>query len=129
MTNLLVEAEAALDGYRKAASSAYLRAMRAELAKPENLEKEDWEDADPMVLMNDVWYHVAKLLKAVNAWREAGKPALEGKVGVMAVTKAVLEFAADVGNCAMMVADACGALQTTEADLESAEEAVGWKSY
>jgi hypothetical protein len=118
-----------LDGYRLAATHAYLRAMRGELVKPENMEKGDWDDQSPDEAMNELWYHVAKLLKAVQSRNDREKNNTHGVHGVSVANKAVLEFAADVGNCAMIVADACGALDATEADLESAEEVVVWHPY
>lgn len=111
---------------------AYARAMKAQLQRPENAEKTDWEDGDHVVLMNDVWYHAAKLLKATRALEAHQQDSFGTDPDTrQALLRAVLEFAADVGNCAMIVADVTGALEHSEDDLvgEAGEEAVGWKPY
>lgn len=115
---------------------AYARAMKAQLMRPENAEKTDWDDGDHVELMNDVWYHAAKLLKATRALQsyQEASPAngmLTQEETEKNLRRAILEFAADVGNCAMIVADVTGALEHSEDDMvgEAGEEAVGWKPY
>jgi hypothetical protein len=85
------------------------------------------------MLMNDVWYHAAKLLKATQALEafEEAYPVRGNPDTRTALQRAVLEFAADVGNCAMFVADVTGALTHSEDDLvgEDGEETVEWSRY
>lgn len=72
---------------------AYAAAMSAELKA--NAEKGTWDAAEPQELLKDLLYHVAKLVLAVGA----GNPV------------AVHEYAADVGNEALMIADVMAALE------------------
>lgn len=104
---------------------AFARAMNAELLKPENTDKGHWTDLDLDEIMLEVWYHAAKLQKGIKALQFADSVAT-AQNAQRDLRKAVLEFAADVGNCAMMVADCAGVLHHTEADLDSAESVIQW---
>lgn len=70
----------------------FAEAMQRELDANEH--KGGWGDVDQRVLVNDVAYHVLKLMRALRTG-----PATR-----------VLEHAADVANCAMIVADSAGVL-------------------
>jgi hypothetical protein len=78
----------------------FAQAMRNELRA--NAHKGDWTGASLSELSFEVLYHAAKLELAI---REGDK-------------KAILEFAADVGNGAMMVADVAEALDLSLASDE-----------
>jgi hypothetical protein len=112
--------------------------MEKQLARPENADKGGWEDGDVALLMNETWYHVAKLLKAVEKLEEvkeanaAGARRRNGKYALdvpATFFHAVLEFAADVGNCALIVADVTGALEHSEDDAvgEDGERTIDWQ--
>jgi hypothetical protein len=73
--------------------------MRRELVA--NAHKGDvWLDASRSVHEHEVIYHTVKLLLAARC---------DDKEGVR-------EYAADVGNCAAMLADACGSLDLPDSD-------------
>ncbi len=119
-----------LEPWKKAAVKSFARAMEQQLAREENQEKGDWEGADVPALMNEVWYHAAKLLKATEAldkWDGFGRDPSTGED----LKRALLEFAADVGNCAMIIADVTGALQHSEDDAvgEDGERTINWRGY
>lgn len=72
-----------------------------------NAFKGSWKDHDLDSLMVDLVYHVAKLQVAVREKYQRG----------------VMELAADVGNCAMFVADVVGALTP---EMATSEENAGY---
>lgn len=69
-----------------------------------------WEAADPDYLLNEAYYHLAKLHGAVRDQRE----------GAEGADAAVAEHAADVANLAMMLADAAGVLEISKREKTSA---------
>lgn len=81
--------------------AAFTKRMRTELAS--NAHKGDrpgWLSAGSREMVAEVLYHAAKLSYALRQAEQGdGDP------------DKVLEFAADVGNCAMMVADCAGVLE------------------
>jgi len=116
-----------LDPWKKAAVAAFARAMEQQLARPENIDKGAWEDGNVSALMNEVWYHAAKLFKSTEAlasWDGFGRDPSTGED----LKRALLEFAADVANCAMIVAEVTGALEHSEDDAvgESGETTIDW---
>ena len=80
-------------------------AMMQELQN--NSHKGDWADMPLGQGVHELFYHVAKLGLAA---KEIGDH-----------SEAVLEYAADVGNCAMFVADNYGALDTRNITVGHAE--------
>jgi uncharacterized protein YcaQ len=83
----------------------YVRAMARELeANRHKGDRTGWLAQDPRVLVSEVLYHAAKLSYALRQFQQGDGP-----------PERVLEFAADVGNTALMVADAAGVLVPEEA--------------
>lgn len=81
-----------------------------------NAHKGDWRDVDHGTAAHEVLYHGVKLALALGAMRrvrDAGERAV--------VRQAVLEYAADCGNCAMMAAHAVGALDLAYLTQDHAE--------
>lgn len=79
---------------------AFAGAMVRELAA--NRHKGDragWQQMNGREAVNEVLYHAAKLSYALRQYEQGDGPADK-----------ILEFAADIGNCAMMVADVAGVL-------------------
>jgi hypothetical protein len=106
----------------------YATAMLVQLGRDENQAKDGWENGSHEQQLLEVWYHAAKLQKSVQALDNA----VAG--GASAATrneirKAILEFAADVGNCAMIVAESTNALEMLgDPDVgERGEETVDWQ--
>ena len=117
----------ALEPWKRRALDMYSAAMFQQLSRPENSVKAGWADATSQELLNEVWYHAAKLLKATTAL-DAAIARGESEATRVDLRKAVLEFAADVGNCAMIVAETTDALELVgEPDVgERGEEAAEW---
>lgn len=118
-----------LEPWKRRALEMFTAAMHQQLIRPENSTKGGWEGADTAQLMNEVWYHAAKLLKAVETLEDRQlNVARHGEHGIRQARIALLEFAADVGNCAMIVAEVTDALELAwEPEVgESGEEKVEW---
>ncbi|WP_404633963.1 hypothetical protein [Dyella ginsengisoli] len=79
----------------------FARLMAKELhANADKGDRPGWLSMTPSMAMLELYYHVAKLQKAVKDGDMAG----------------VREYAADVGNMSMMVLDVCGGLVTFSGD-------------
>lgn len=96
--------------------------MDRQLRDPGNRDKGDWTEMEPGDAVSETFYHVAKLHKAVERLVQSGE------TPEPLVVKALMEFAADVGNHAMIVADVCNALDADPDYAEQAEKTVGWDS-
>ena len=105
----------------------YAGAMLGQLIREENQSKEGWESASSDQLLLEVWYHAAKLQKAVQALEKAIEAGASEETR-RDIRKSVLEFAADVGNCAMIVAESTSALELLgDPEVgERGEEKAGW---
>lgn len=88
----------------------YVQAMARELAANRHKgDRADWRAQDPRVLVGEILYHAAKLSYALRQFQQGEGPAGD-----------VLEFAADVGNTALMAADAAGVLEARAAEESAA---------
>lgn len=86
----------------------FVRAMADELRANEHKgDRLGWLTMDERQAVSEVLYHAAKLAYAARKFkRGAAAPAV------------VLEYAADVANCALMVADVCGVLEPWTESVE-----------
>lgn len=78
--------------------TAFADSMRAEMVA--NDHKGGWDKTTVPEMLKDLLYHVAKLAVAVERDHK----------------QAIHEYAADVGNCSMMLADIAGALMLPPSD-------------
>ena len=114
--------------WKRTAADMYATAMLVQLGRDENQAKDGWENGTQDQQLLEVWYHVAKLQKSVQALDNAVAGGAS-EATRNEIRKAILEFAADVGNCAMIVAESTNALEMlSDPDVgERGEETVDWQ--
>lgn len=120
-----------LDPWKRRAAMQYVQAMMDQLERDENASKGGWEEMSSAELMNEVWYHAAKLLKAIDTVEDRVLNVnAHGEHGIREARLALLEFAADVGNCAMMVAETTDSLELVgDPEVgENGEKTVEWQT-
>lgn len=99
--------------------AAFVQAMADELrANAHKGDRAGWLTMNEREAVSEVLYHAAKLAYAARKFKRGEETA-----------QSVREFAADVANCALMVADVCGVLEPSgeqqheQHDHEQADEA------
>lgn len=95
--------------------AAFALAMQRELEKPNNLEKGPWTAIHERAHLMEIVYHAGKLARALDALDDARAEArVPDSEAVKLAEGAVLEFAADIGNHAMMLADSADVLDAEQ---------------